>query len=142
MTLYDPYRPQYRQLCFYARTFADIADKSIFSKVNEFTTKAQFDLALQNLKALAERLESHVDLFHYPQAYGSPHSCVRDVFNDAEFRLKGLSIMHQKAEVPEPKQQLITREGAVIDLEERVETNREETEFGTDDTSFDNRNAG
>ena len=81
--LYDRYQPQFRQLCSHARTFADIGDKTIFSQISEFTTPAQFDLALQNLRALAERLEAQIDLFHYPQASGSPHSCVCDLLNDA-----------------------------------------------------------
>jgi hypothetical protein len=118
-----------------------IADQSIFSQITEQTTPQQFELALQSLKALSERLEAQVDLFHFPQAYGSPHSCVRDVFNDAEFRLKNLAIMHQKPEQPAPKQQLISREGAVIDLEEQVETSSEETDLGTDDTASDNGSA-
>src|ERR671915_1953039 len=111
--LYNQYRHLSRQLCGHARTFVDIADRSVFSQITEFTTPAQFDLALQNLKALAERLEAQVDLFHYGQAHGTLHSCVRDIYDDAEFRLKNLAIMHQKIQEPPPKQQLITTEGTV-----------------------------
>ena len=138
--LYDHYKPQFRQLCSYARTFADIADRSIFSQVTEFTTPAQFEAAQQSLLQLCQRLEANVDLFHYPQAYGSPHSCVRDIYTDAAFRLKNLAIMHQKPEQPAASQQLISREGAVIDLEEQVETSSQETDVGKDDSPFDNWN--
>jgi hypothetical protein len=133
--LYNRYEEQYRRLCSYARTFADIADKTIFSQISEFTTPDQFDLALQNLRALCQRLEAQVDLFHYGQAYGTSHSCVIDIYTDAEFRLKNLAIMHQKVEQQPPKQQLITNEGAVIDLEDRVQTSTEETDTGTADSS-------
>jgi hypothetical protein len=136
--LYDRFQPQFRQPCSYARTFADIVDKTIFSQVSALTTPAQFDLALQNLRALAKRLEAGIDLFHYPQAYGSPHSCVRDLLNDSEFRLMNLAVMHQKVQPPAPKHQLITTDGAVIDLEEKIETNRQETDLGTEDSPFDN----
>jgi hypothetical protein len=131
--LYNQYRHLSRQLCGHARTFVDIADRSVFSQITEFTTPAQFDLALQNLKALAERLEAQVDLFHYGQAHGTLHSCVRDIYDDAEFRLKNLAIMHQKIQEPPPKQQLITTEGTVIDLEDRVQTSSTETDTGTED---------
>jgi hypothetical protein len=133
--LYNRYEPQFRQLCGHARTFADIVDKTIFSQISEFTTPDQFDLALQNLRALAKRLEAEIDLFHYPQAYGSPHSCVRDLLNDSEFRLMNLAVMQQKVQPPAPTQQLITSEGAVIDLEDRVQTSGEETDTGTEDSS-------
>jgi hypothetical protein len=135
MTLYNRYEEQYRRLCSYARTFAQIADQSIFSQISEHTTPAQFDLALQNLKALCERLEAQVDLFHYPAAYGQPHSCVRDLYLHAAAHLENLAIMHVPVQPPPPKQQLITREGAVIDLEEHVQTSSEETDMGTEDSS-------
>ena len=35
------------------------------------------------------------------------------------------------------QQQLISREGAVIDLEERAQTSSEETDVGTEDSPFD-----
>jgi hypothetical protein len=133
--LYNHYQPQFRHLCGHARTFADIADKTIFSQITEFTTPAQFNLALQNLRALCQRLEAQVDIFHYGQAYGTSHSCVIDIYTDAEFRLKNLAIMHQKVQPPAPIQQLITSEGTVIDLEDRVQTSDEATDTGTADSS-------
>jgi hypothetical protein len=117
-----------------------IADQSVFNQINEYTTQQQCQAALQNLKALCERMEAQLDLFHYGQAYGTSHSCVRDIYNDAEFRLKNLAIMHQQVQPPAPKQQLITKEGTVIDLEDRAQTSRDETHLGTDDAPPDNGN--
>jgi hypothetical protein len=57
----------------------------------------------------------------------------------AAFRLKNLEIM-QEPVPPPPAQQLITREGIVIDLEEQIRTSTEETFLGSDDTTPDNGN--
>jgi hypothetical protein len=94
--------------------------------------------AQQNLLALCQRLESQMDMFHYPAATGM-HHCVQDVYADAAFRLENFAIMQEPLQ-PAPTQQLISREGAVIDLEERIETSSEETDVGTDDSPFDNWN--
>jgi hypothetical protein len=88
-------------------------------------------VAQQNLLALCQRLESQMDIFHYP-ASTSMHHCVQDIYTDAAFRLENLAIMQEPAP-PAPKQQLISREGAVIDLEERVQTSRNETDAGSED---------
>jgi hypothetical protein len=139
MAWYDESRSQRRQLCSFAYTFAQIADQSIFSHITDRTTPEQLQAAQQSLRELCARLESQMDWSHYPAAYGTPHSCVRDVYTDAEFRLTNLRIMRQQA--PEPaKQQLITREGIVIDLEERIHTSAEDTYLGTDDNLPDNGN--
>jgi hypothetical protein len=138
MNRHDEQRSQHRNLCSVAYTFAQIADQSIFAFITNRTTPEQFQTAQQSLLQLCQRLESQMDIFHYPAATGM-HSCVRDIYTDAAFRLKNLEIMQEPAPPP-PTQQLISREGAVIDLEERVETSSEETDVGTDDSPFDDWN--
>jgi hypothetical protein len=72
-------------------------------------------------------------MFHYQQAYGPPHSCVRDLYTDAAARLTNLAILQQAPQQPPLKQQLITSEGTVIDLEDRVQTSSNETDTGIED---------
>jgi hypothetical protein len=135
MTLYNRYEEQYRRLCPLSRTFAQIADQSIFGKISEQTTQEQFAKAQQSLLELCQRLEAQVDLFHYPAAYGQPHSCVRDLYLHAAAHLENLAIMHVPVQPAAPKQQLITTEGVVIDLEGKIQTNTDETDVGTADSS-------
>jgi hypothetical protein len=78
-----------------------------------------------------------MDWTHYPAATGT-HSCVRDIYTDAAFRLKNLALMQPAPQPPPPAQQLITREDIVIDLEERIHTSAEDTYLGTDDNLPDN----
>jgi hypothetical protein len=122
-----------RPPCPHARTFIQIAEQTIFNKITEHTRPDQFDAAADILAQLCERLEAQVDMFHYPAATGD-HWCVRDVYDHAVLALKGLAAMHQQAVPEPPKQQLITKDGIVIDLEEKLQTNRAETHLGTDDT--------
>jgi hypothetical protein len=128
-----------RQPCPHARTFMQIAEQTIFSKITEHTRPDQFTSAEEILQQLCQRLEAQVDMFHYPAATGD-HWCVRDVYDHAVLALAGLAAMHQQAVPEPPKQQLITKEGIVIDLEEKLQTNRDETHLGTDDTQPGNRN--
>ena len=131
--LYDRYQPQFRQLCGHARTFADITDRTIFARITDLTTPGQFEALQAQLLQLCLRLEATVDMFHYQQPYGPPHSCVRDLYTDAAARLTNLAILQQAPQQPAPKQQLITSEGTVIDLEDRVQTSSNETDTGTED---------
>jgi hypothetical protein len=128
-----------RSPCPHARTFIQIAEQTIFNKITEHTHPDQFTLAEEILLQLCQRLEAQVDMFHYPAATGD-HWCVRDVYDHAVLALAGLAAMHQQAVPEPPKQQLITKEGIVIDLEEKLQTNRTETHLGTDDTQPGNRN--
>jgi hypothetical protein len=125
--------------CPHARTFIQIAEQTIFAKITEHTTPDQFTAAEDILRQLGQRLAAQVDMFHYPAATGD-HWCVQDVYDHAVLALAGLAAMHQQAVPEPPKQQLITREGIVIDLEEKIQTNRAETHLGTDDTQPGNRN--
>jgi hypothetical protein len=125
--------------CPHARTFIQIAEQTIFSKITEHTRLDQFSAAEDILAQLCQRLEAQVDMFHYPAATGD-HWCVRDVCDHAVLALAGLAAMHQQAVPEPPKQQLITRDGIVMDLEEKLQTNRTETHLGIDDTQPGNRN--
>ena len=127
-----------RPTCPHARTFLQIAEQTIFSKITEHTRPDQFDAATDILTQLCQRLEAQVDMFHYPAATGD-HWCVRDVYDHAVLALAGLAALHQQAVPEPPRQQLITREGIVIDLENKIQTNRAETHLGTDDTQSDTR---
>jgi hypothetical protein len=141
MTSYTPRLLSNHRLCSYSRMYAQIVEQTILSQITERTTPAQFAAAQQSLLALCQRLEAKVDLFHYPAETGT-HQCVRDVYTDAVFRLKNISLMQPEPQ-PEPqapKQQLLTVEGVVIDLEETIRTSREETYLGTDDDSADSGN--
>lgn len=137
MVWYDERRSQQRNLCSFAYTFAQIAEQSIFTRITDRTTPEQFEAALQTLDELCQRLERQMDWSHFPASHGM-HSCIRDVYIDAEFRLKNLAIMQQAP--PPPSQQLISREGIVIDVEERFRTSTVETDIGTENTPPDNRN--
>jgi hypothetical protein len=138
MAWYDETRSQQRNLCSFAFTFAQIAEQTVFARITDRMTLEQLAAAKQSFSALCQRLESQMDWSHYPASQGL-HSCVRDVLTDAEFRLQNLAIMHQPA--PEPAtQQVVTVEGVVIDVEERVQTNTVETGLGIGETPPDNRN--
>ncbi len=122
-----------RQPCPHARTFMQIAEQTVFSKITEHTRSDHFTAAEEILQQLCHRLEAQVDMFHYPAATGD-HWCVRDVYDHAMFALKGLAAMHQQA-VPElPRQQLISRKGVVIDLEDAIQTSTDDTELGIEGT--------
>jgi hypothetical protein len=120
-----------KYLCSPARSFAQIAGQSIFAKITERTNPEQYQAAQESLRELCLRYEATLDLFHYPSAYSSPHWCVRDVYTDAAFRLQNLSIMQSVPESAAPKQQVITVEGVVIDIEENISTSTQETDPGT-----------
>jgi hypothetical protein len=138
MQWYDERRSQQRNLCSFAFTYAQIIEQTIFARINDRTTPQQYEAALQSLKELCQRLESQMDWSHYPASHGL-HSCVRDVYTDAEFRLRNLQIMHQPAPTP-ARQQVVTVEGVVIEAEERLRTSSEETYLGTDDSTRPNGN--
>jgi hypothetical protein len=122
-----------RSTCPHARTFMQIAEQTIFNKITEHTNLDQFSAAEDILTQLCQRLEAQVDMFHYPAATGD-HWCVRDVYDHAVLALKGLAAMHRQA-IPEPaRQQLITRKGVVIDLEDTIQTSTDNTELGIEGT--------
>jgi hypothetical protein len=124
-----------RPTCPHSRTFIQIAEQTIFNKITPQTTADQFDAATDILAQLCQRLAAQVDadMFHYPAATGD-HWCVRDVYEHAVLALTGRAAMHQQEGAQPPKQQLISRSGVVIDLEDTIQTNATETELGNTDT--------
>jgi hypothetical protein len=140
MVWYNEKRSQQRDLCSFAFTYAQIIEQTIFARINDRTTPQQYEAALQSLEELCRRLEREMDWSHYPASHGM-HSCIRDVYTDAEFRLKNLAIMQQQAPLP-AAQQVVTVEGVVLDVEERVQTSTVQTGLGTEDSSPDTRNGG
>jgi hypothetical protein len=115
-----------------------IAEQTIFNKVTAATTLEQFTSAEEILLQLCQRLEAQVDMFHYPAATGD-HWCVRDVYDHAVLALKGLAAMHQPAVPEPPRQQLITRTGVVIDLEDAIQTSTDDTDLGIEGTPPERR---
>jgi hypothetical protein len=122
-----------RPPCPHARTFNQISELTIFNKITPATTPEQYTAAAEILRQLRDRLEAQVDMFHYPAATGD-HWCVRDVYEHAVLALTGRAAMHQQEGAQPPKQQLISRSGVVIDLEDTIQTNATETELGNTDT--------
>jgi hypothetical protein len=124
--------------CPASRAYALIAVQTIFSQITPETTNQQFAAAEAALLALCKRYQAQVaqqGLFHYQAPFSGLHTCVRELYLDLSARLTNLAIMHQQPEKPAPKHQLITSEGAVIDLEGRMKTSGEETNLGTEDTT-------
>jgi hypothetical protein len=130
MTSYYAELAQNKSLCAPARTFAQIAAQSIFAKITDRTTPGQFQAAQESLRELCLRFEAQLDLFHYPSGQGM-HACVRDVYTEAAYRLQNLSIMQPVPEAPAAKQQVITVEGVVVEIEEKLSTSTTETDLGT-----------
>jgi hypothetical protein len=124
-----------RTLCRDSYTVAKLIEQTIFAKITPETTPQQFQRAQESLRQLCERFEANLDLFHYAAIRGA-HQCVRDVYEDARARLENLAIMQPAP--PPPAQQVITREGIIIDREQRVQTSTEETDVGIEDSPFDN----
>jgi hypothetical protein len=139
--LYDKYQSQYRQLCIPARTLAEIGNELLGQVTESTTTPEQIEQLQQSLLLIYKELEKQAGLFHYAATIGPPHTCVKDIYIHASAILKNRAIL-QQAPPPPPTQQLISREGAVIDLEEHVKTSNEETYLGTDDTAPTNGNTG
>jgi hypothetical protein len=141
MALTDDILSSYPWRCPTVRAYVLLAVQTIFSQITPETTKRQYAEAQVSLSALCKCFEAQAaqqGLFHYQAAHGRLHTCVAEIYLDLSARLTNLAIMHQQAQAPAPKQQLITREGVVVDLEEKIKTNREETDLGTEDSPFDN----
>jgi hypothetical protein len=127
-------------LCAVADSFYRIVRETIFQQVTKETTVEQWQAAQESLTRLRDELQQAIYPMHYGSLVGS-HRCLDHVFREAVARLRALEIMQPVPQPPPPpSQQVITREGIVIDLEDKIQTNRAETHLGTDDTQPDNRN--
>jgi hypothetical protein len=101
MTLYDPYQQQYRQLCPEARTLAEVGNQ-MFAKISDHPiTPEQLQQLQQSLKLLCRELEANLSLFHYGSSHGLPHTCVRDIYTEAAFRLNNVAILQPAPQPPE-----------------------------------------
>ncbi len=138
MSAYDWQLSAGAPLCSFSDSFYRTVRETIFQQLTPETTKAQWQAAQESLTRLRDELARNIYPMHYGSLVGT-HRCVNHVFREAQARLRGLEIMQPAPKPPPPKQQLITREGIVIDLEEKIQTNRAETRLGTDDTQPDNR---
>jgi hypothetical protein len=127
-----------RPTCPHARSFLQIAEQTIFNKITPATTAEQYAAAAEILRQLRDRLEAQVDMFHYPAATGD-YWCVRDIYEHAVLALAGLASMHQQAVPQPPRQQLITKTGVVIDLEDAMQTSTEATDLGRAEPPPDRR---
>jgi hypothetical protein len=127
-------------LCELSDTLYRTGRDAIFRQITRDTTPEQFEEAVASLTRHRDELVQSRRPMHYGSLIGR-HRCVEQVFKEAHARLRALQIMQPAPQVPAPPPpQLITREGIVIDLEEKIQTNRAETHLGTDDTQPGNRN--
>jgi hypothetical protein len=140
MSAYDWNLSAGAPLCSFSDSFYRTVRETIFQQLTTETTKEQFQAVLESLTRLREELVQSLYPMHYGSLVGR-HRCVDHVFREARARLRGLELMQPAPKPPlPPKQQLITREGIVIDREEKIQTSTEETDLGIDDSPFDDWN--
>ncbi|HZA21107.1 MAG TPA: hypothetical protein VFA32_00605 [Dehalococcoidia bacterium] len=126
-------------LCEKSDSFYRTVREAIFQQVTKETTAAQWQAALERLELLRDELVQSLYPMHYGSLVGR-HRCIDHVFREAVARLRALQIMQPVPKPPPPpKQQLITREGVVRDLAEKIQTSTEQTDLGTDPQSPENR---
>jgi hypothetical protein len=136
MTSYTPRLLSNHRLCSYSRLFAQIIEQTILSQITERTTPAQFAAAKFSLRALSERLaaEAKLDWSHYPAEQGT-HSCVRNVYADAIFRLENSIMLRpepapQEPSAPAPTPQPVPIEALLVNVERIIAESAKETPFG------------
>jgi hypothetical protein len=140
MSTYDWNLSAGAPLCTVSDSFYRTVRETIFQQLTKETTAAQWQATQESLTRLRDELQQAIYPMHYGSLVGR-HRCLDHVFREAAARLRSLEIMQPVPQPPPPpSQQLISREGIVIDLEEKIQTNRAETNLGTDDTQPGNRN--
>jgi hypothetical protein len=123
-----------RPRCHLAATFAQIVEQSMLSRITETTTAEQFQALQQSLILLCMELEQQADWRHYQAAGFLSHCCVRDIYAQAAFTLKNLSLLQPAPPAPPPP--LPPREtpkDVVRDLADTIQPDPEATTLGTDD---------
>jgi uncharacterized protein (DUF2267 family) len=91
----------YERLCQPARRLALFSDQTI-GKISDQTSTEQIQAARYVLTALYETLARRLDFTHYVGLSGQiDHTCLRDVFVDADAKLKMLLELHP---APAPRQ--------------------------------------
>jgi hypothetical protein len=132
MTTYDWQLSAGAPLCVLSDSFYTTVRDTIFRQLTTKTTPEQFQAALESLTQLRDELVQSLYPMHYGSLVGR-HRCVGYLYREAVARLRSLEIMQPVPKPPPPpKQQLISREGIVRDVEEKIHTSTEETDFGTD----------
>jgi hypothetical protein len=127
-------------LCVFSDSFYSAVRDTVFRQLTTETTPEQVQAALASLTQLRDELVQALYPMHYGSLVGR-HRCVDHLYREAVARLRNLELMQPAPQPPpSPKQQLITKDGIVMDLEEKIQTNRAETHLGTDDTQSGNRN--
>jgi hypothetical protein len=116
--------------CVFADALYRTAKDTIFSKLRMDTTPGEFAAAQESLRLLREELERDMPAMHYAAQIGS-HRCVKDLYREARAWLRTLAVLQPVPHAPAPKQQLLTIEGVVIEIEERFRTSATETDLGT-----------
>jgi hypothetical protein len=121
-------------LCSVADSFYRIVRETIFQQVTKETTVEQWQAAQESLTRLRDELQQAIYPMHYGSLVGG-HRCLDHVFREAVARLRALEIMQPvPPPPPPPSQQVITREGIVRDVEEKIQTSTAETDLGSDAT--------
>jgi hypothetical protein len=123
--------------CHLATTFAQIVEQSMLRRVTETTTAEQFQVLQQSLILLCMELEAQADWRHYQAAGTRRHCCVRDIYTQAAFILKNLSLTTPPLPVPAqppappaPKPQPLSDEDLMERLKTYVTERTNETFFG------------
>jgi hypothetical protein len=100
MQFHNPYhRRQYQRLCVPARTLAEVINQ-IFSQITESTSQTQFQQIQQSLLICYQELASQTSMFHHAGGSGPPHTCLRDIYTEAAFRLKNWAILQPPPPTP------------------------------------------
>jgi hypothetical protein len=139
MSAYDWQLSAGAPLCVFSDSFYRTVREAIFQQLTTETTAEQWQAAQESLVRLRDELAQDIYPMHYGGLVGR-HRCVDHLYREAVARLRGLEIMQPAPKSPPPpKQQLITREGIVLDLEEKIQTSTEQTDLGTDHQSPESR---
>jgi hypothetical protein len=102
---HDPRLASYDRLCQPARQLALSADQ-IIAKVTDQTTKEQIQDARYALTALYETLARQLDFTHHVGPPGQIfHTCLREVFVDADAKLKVLAVLQPEPKPSQPEEQ-------------------------------------
>jgi hypothetical protein len=95
---HDSRLASYERLCRPARSLALLGDQ-IIAKITDQISKDQIQAARYALAALYETLARQLDFTHHVGPPGQIfHTCIREVFDDADAKLKVLAVLQ-----PEPK---------------------------------------
>jgi hypothetical protein len=123
-----------RPRCHAAATFAQIVEQSMLSRITETTTPEEFQTLQQSLMLLCLEFEQQADWRHYAGTDTLRHCCVRDIYTQAAFILKNLSLTQPPPPAPPPPPPpRETLADVVRDLKESLQPNHDETPLGLAD---------